>query len=109
MSFEPSKSFSTSCTWLASCSWSSWALAAYKAGSAYPRLTVRHAEHREVPGSGGGSPGRDRGKATHSGLVVFVVQSLGGETAAREGVISLLGRLIRLSLLGPRSSNDEQS
>src|SRR5947208_7533199 len=42
------------------------------------------------------------------GQVVFVVQSLGGETAAREGLISLLGCLSRASLLSPRSSNDEQ-
>src|SRR6185312_4694835 len=41
------------------------------------------------------------------GQVVFVVEPFGGETAAREGAISLLACLSRLSLLGPRSSSEE--
>jgi ClpP class serine protease len=39
------------------------------------------------------------------GQVVFVVQSPGGEATARERRASLLGRIRRASLLGPRSSH----
>ena len=38
----------------------------------------------------------------------FMLQSLGRETIAREGIVPLCGRLGRASLLRPRTCHDDQ-